>query len=346
MTNLTHNDINAARQARNIASGYYLFNPRVTLIDIGWQIKDGQHTDQLSVRIHMRNKPSGITLEQLQTESPGDYIDKDRIPFPVDLIEATYPLHSLVQPTSLNHAQRFDPLRGGISISHAWSYGYGTLGGIVLDRNTGVPMILSNWHVLAGSMWAPRGLAIYQPGYGDGGRYQHTVAHLERDGMVQGIDAAVATLTSSRSWRNEQLEIGPVMGVTSPRLGMKTVKSGRASKVTHGVVDGIEGEYTIRYGDMWRKIRHVCRIVPQSPTGEISRPGDSGSWHLNEASHEAVALHFAGSNGPETALAIDMPRVLSTLDVTLPSAEEGIVEEPSDTAVSPTFDPTMLIGVT
>jgi len=86
--------------------------------------------------------------------------------------------------------------------------------------------------------------------------------------------------------------------------------------------------------------------VPQSPNGEISRPGDSGSWHLNEATHEAVALHFAGSNGPETALAIDMPRVLQTLDVSLPLAGQDIVDEPDGTAVPSIINPEMLVGVT
>jgi endonuclease G len=85
--------------------------------------------------------------------------------------------------------------------------------------------------------------------------------------------------------------------------------------------------------------------VPQSPKGEISRPGDSGSWHLNEDTHEVAALHFAGSNMPETALAIDMPRVFSTLDVALPLIEQDFPHEPVPTAVSRTFDPKMLVGV-
>ena len=339
MTNEIMQRFNAARRARNIASGYYLFNPRVTLIDIGWKIKEGEHTDQLAVRIHMHNKPTGFALEKLQSDQPDAYIDKDRIPFEVDLIEASYPLHAA------NRAARFDPLRGGISISHAWSNGYGTLGGIVLDRKTGDPMILSNWHVLAGSMWIRKGHPIYQPGYGDGGRFHDTVGYLERDGMAQGIDAAIARLSRARSWVNDQVDVGRVTGMRSPHLGMKTIKSGRASKVTHGIVDGVEGESTIRYGSMWRKIRHVYRIVPQQPGGEISRPGDSGSWHLNEATNEVVGLHFAGSNVPERALAIDMPRVMQVLDVVLPDAAQGVVGGDDVTAVSPAFDPTNLAGV-
>jgi hypothetical protein len=36
---------------------------------------------------------------------------------------------------------------------------------------------------------------------------------------------------------------------------------------------------------------------------------------LATASRQAIGLHFAGSNAPETALAMDMPAVLNALDV-------------------------------
>jgi hypothetical protein len=325
--------VREAKYARNVASAHYLLNPRVTLIDIGWRIKeteDKKITKELAVRVHLMHKPREAAFETFQASNPNLVIEKERIPFPVvDLVEANYPLQWSWWPTRSTdrRAQVFDPLQGGISVSTAWSYGYGTLGGIVIDRETGQPMILSNWHVLAESVYAPKGLSIYQPGYGDGGRSNHTVAHLERHAILQGIDAAAATLTDQREWTNDQLDIGSVTGVTAPALGMQVIKSGRQSQITRGMVDGIGGDYPIRIGGYPRTIKHVHRIVPVTPDGEVSRAGDSGSWWLEEKTKKAAALHFAGSDFPELALAIAMPQVLEALNIELALKKETLSPE-------------------
>jgi endonuclease G len=313
-------DFWVANDARRVAAARYLYNPRVTLIDIGWKIKDGIQTDQLAVRIHVRNKPSEAAFESFSIRNPTLVIDKGRIPFDVvDFIEANYRLHYYYWPKPYiaenERARRRNPLCGGVSISNGKFYNYGTLGGIVLDKSTGDEMVLSNWHVLVGSFYIPKGQKIYQPGVGDGGSYKDVVATLERDVMTEGIDAAVARLTSGREWVNDQLEVGSVGGAETPRLGMHAIKSGRGSDVTYGVIDGIEGEYPIWYGGLWRKIKYVHRIVPQPGETEVSRGGDSGSWWLNQESGKAIALHFAGYDNPETALAISMPQVLNALNV-------------------------------
>jgi len=320
MRNIESHNLGVIRHARDIAAAYYLSNPRVTLIDIGWKIEDGVTTDKLAVRVHVRNKPqSGAEFETYQANNPRLIIDKDRIPIPdknVDIVEATYPLHWYGYFPQVNPRGRFfDPLCGGISISNAWSYSYGTLGGFVKDRSSGDDLILSNWHVLAGTAYARRGLAIYQPGYGDGGRRSHTIAYLERHAMNQNFDAAVARFNNARSWNNNQIDVGLVSGVTSPMIGMRVIKSGRGSQVTEGRIDGFDGDYPIWYGGFPRKIKNVYRIVPSVPTDQVSRGGDSGSWWLEESTMKAVALHFAGKDFPETALAMSMPQVLEALNV-------------------------------
>jgi endonuclease G len=307
-----------ACRARRRAAALYLYNPRVTLIDVGWRIKEGVTTGELAVRIHLHAKPRGPAFEAFAASRPDLVVEKARIPFPVvDIIPASYPLHWQFpwrQPAA--RAAVFPELRGGISVSNEWVYNYGTLGGIVRDRrNGGAPMILGNWHVLAGSAYARPGLRILQPGMGDGGTWQHTVARLARHAMDEGIDAAVATLTGTRPWRNEQLDLGAVAGVGTPAVGARVRKSGRGSELTAGVIDGVDGEYPIRYGGFPHQVRHVCRIVPVPDAAEASRGGDSGAWWLEEESRRATGLHFAGSDEPETALAIAMPRVLAALDV-------------------------------
>lgn len=317
-------ELRAAYRARELAAAYYLLNPRVTLIDVGWYVEPqtGRPVPgDLRVRVHLRRQPRGVAFEAFSATYPDMVIDKERIPFDVDLVEADYRLqrywYAHRQPSPRAHV--FSPLRGGISVSNEWFYNYGTLGGVVKDRDSGDDMILSNWHVLAGSAYAPRGLRIYQPGRADGGRSRHTIALFDRDGMTEGIDAAVAKLlTDARPWINDQLDIGAVSGVGSPRLGMQVVKSGRGSERTEGVVDGVLGDYPIRYGGLPRKIRHVYRIAPLTGT-EVSRGGDSGAWWLEQDTRKAVALHFAGFDYPmEAALAIAMPQVLEALRVDIP----------------------------
>jgi endonuclease G len=329
MYTINSHELRDALQAREVAAAYYLNNPRVRLIDVGLKLTEGRYTGQTAVRLHLRNKPDQATFEELSILNRDLVIEKDKIPFEVDLIEANYQLHwTWPPPRPVNNRSRYhDPLRGGISVSSEWLYGYGTLGGIVQDNVTGEPMILSNWHVLVGSAYAPKGLSIFQPGYGDGGSYVDTVATLERHAMGQGIDAAVARLTGDRGWINDQLDIGPVSGSRQPEVGMRVTKSGRMTKVTHGFIDGIQGEYPIRYAGFTTSIRHVFRIVPLTNGNQVSSKGDSGSWWLEEDGHGSVGLHFAGFDEPETALAISMPMVLAALNVRMPAVPGGIPDE-------------------
>jgi endonuclease G len=95
-------------------------------------------------------------------------------------------------------------LRGGISISDEYHNSYGTLGGLVRDRVSGVEMILNNWHVLEADWYARAGQQIYQPGGLDGGTGADAVATLTRDAMPVNLDAAVAALNRSRRLINDQ----------------------------------------------------------------------------------------------------------------------------------------------
>jgi endonuclease G len=315
---ITTSELWAAREARRVAVAFNIYNPRVRLIDIGWKQVKGEPTGDLAVRFHLIDKPSKAVIESFCLEENAFFVDTSKIHYTTDIIQAGYHLQQYwltpYAPVS-ERARCCEPMCGGISISNGWFYNYGTLGGFVIDKDTRERMILSNWHVLAGTIYAPKGLKIYQPGIGDGGGYQDAVATLERDVMAQGIDAAVAKLNTGRTCINNQLAWGAVKGVEEPRLGMKVVKSGRKSEVTYGVIDGIEGDYPIWYGGLQRWIKHVYSIKPQPGNTEVSQGGDSGSWWLNQATSRAVGLHFAGMNDPEVALAIAMPKVLDTLNV-------------------------------
>ncbi len=302
----------------------FLFDPNVSLIDFGFPERGGQiREDQLTVRIHVHHKMSGLRLESAVDTGLTRSIPAEIGGFPTDVPEGTYlPGQGAGWwngPTQVNRrAGRMAPLCGGVSISSERQNGYGTLGGWARDRQTGKDMILSNWHVLAGDWWASPGQRIYQPGRLDGGGPLDTVATLTRHAMSANLDAAAATLTGDRPLSNDQFDLGPVRGVVQPSLGMPVIKSGRRSEITRGRVTAIEGSAVMNYAGIDRIIRHITTIEPYYNFEQVSSPGDSGSWWLEESTRRAAGLHFAGSDAPmERALALDMTCVVEALQVDL-----------------------------
>lgn len=324
MANIDRASLKDALTSLQKACELHVYDPNVSLIDVGFRILDAQsrkRIDEIAVRVHVRKKiPRGTIFDRFRKEHPEKVPSADKIGFAIDVPEAPYDLHYWYgyyywTPVTNPRVTVQDPLQGGISISNSLKYGYGTLGGKVVDRQTGEKMILSNWHVLSG-LWSARpGVEIYQPGQMDGGGPMHTIGQLSRHAFDRNIDAAVATLTGNRDCINAQLELASVHGVRSPELGMKVVKSGRRSSITSGVVTGIGGVARFYYDGIMRTVRDVVHVSPSHPGAEVSAPGDSGAWWLDAGSQKAVALHFAGSNSPEYGLAISMPEVLDALDV-------------------------------
>jgi hypothetical protein len=342
MSDLDSATLSAAHRAVQQATTLYIFNPRVSVIDFGFRIRDQQGfrlTDEPCLRIHVRDKPRGEQLEILEEERPDLYLADEelrdltqRYGFSVDLPLGNYTLNQTVGARApslgppfgvpVRHDRASDPMHGGISVGNAWLPGAGTLGGEVVGRR-GERLILSNWHVLAGRWWIGAGAPICQPGPLDGGGADHVIAHLARDAWNSRLDAAVATLAAgSRQLVNDQLEIGPVTGTASPEPLMRVTKSGRTTKVTWGIVSSILPGRIVTYADgVPRMVREIWSIEPELAGDSISARGDSGSMWLHAESLRAVGLHFAGerahANHPSRALAMGMPAVLDALDVAI-----------------------------
>jgi len=307
----------------------YLFSPDydINLIDFGFPRRtnptNGQRywdVERVSLRFHVAKK---YTLEQLDT------LQLKRLPrkigqFATDVIEAEY---TVPLPTNIPYgprATRRDKLCGGLGIS-AYRDMYGTLGGIVRDRQTGALMILSNWHVLYATRNARAGLPTYQPILRSAGAQSSVVARLAGERLSAPgatafpLDVAVARLLDQQNWENHQLEIGKVTGVTQARLGMKLVKSGLMSGKTYGVVSGVEGFIRMAYEGNWRRMIERVVTISRWPLDNsftlVSQGGDSGSWWLDEATNKAIALHFAGLRDGTRAQAMDMQYVLDAMNV-------------------------------
>jgi len=315
---ITPSELARARLALQKAVGRNLFDRarRINLIDIALYEENGQPYDMPAIRYHVDDFIPAMELEAMG-RTPLQLESIDGLPSMV--VQGSYrpqqgwpPWGAGPGPSTNPRLRRSDPLSGGVSISTRYS-GSGTLGGIVRDRASGRPMLLSNWHVIVTYWGAPRGQSILQPGRDDGGSGADVIAELERDAMAVNLDAAVAFLNERRRPSNAQLDIGPVTRPGKATLGMTVQKSGRSSGRTYGRVTGIEGVLRMRYNWVDRQIRRIVTI--ESNGGEVSRPGDSGSWWLSSATGEAIGLHFAGGNYPERGLALDMGAVLDALDV-------------------------------
>jgi hypothetical protein len=235
------------------------------------------------------------------------------------IVVGRYRLQRFGPPRSANQ-RRVDPLVGGVSISRSNQVSAGTLGGLVHDSASGDPLLLSNFHVLV-ARWGvrPGTQQIVQPGRLDGGGLGDAVGSYLRHGMDDHLDAAIASVDGSRRLVAQQYGIGAYRGRTEPFLGQHVVKQGRSTQRTQGVVTGINGQAVFNYGSVRWRIREIVSIDPVPGSPIVSGPGDSGSFWLDAQTHTAVALHFAGSDQPERALAIDLGPVCEALAVDVPA---------------------------
>lgn len=174
---------------------------------------------------------------------------------------------------------RVNPVVGGISVGSVTSQA-GTLSTIVWDRTDGMPCMLSNWHVLAGSPGAQVGQPIFQPALFDGGTEDDVVARLKRWHIGEDGDAALAELTHDRAYATGEI-LGlwsPVAGYLAPELNMTVRKWGRSTGFTQGFIDGIALATNIDYGNqVVRFFRDQFHIAPLFIGDDVSQTGDSGS---------------------------------------------------------------------
>ena len=235
----------------------------------------------------------------------------------MDVIQGNYKL-AAGQQTLSNRASRYERLQPGISVANS-RLSAGTLGMFVIDKLSGKPAILSNCHVLGGSL----GDSIVQPGPVDGGKApRDTVAKLERMILDQDGDAAIAILTNSRPFDPTAIDLNIIPdSIALPQNGDIVVKSGRTTKVTRGKIVGM-GVYPMEFPGA-RVVRiNGFMIVPISSSNkvaEISYTGDSGSIWIKEGTRTAVGLNFSGE--PESspladyALACFISRVFFRLKI-------------------------------
>lgn len=318
----------------------FLADPNVTSIGIG---RRGNAPDgPIAVVFTVETKAPRAALPALRTAELPPSLTIDGVEFPTDVLAARYtatPRSPAPEPPG-SRALRHDPVRPGISVGQA-SRSSGTIGAIVFDEESGLPCILSNWHVLHTDRGLPAsdrviGSAIHQPSWREAGPRADSLAGMLLRGVIgEAGDGALALLTHRG---HERAICG--LGIIPRRLadvdlGDRLVKSGRATGVTHGRVRRVDVRVKIDFGlARGPVIVGGFEIAPDPvrlpASGEISAPGDSGAlWMMHEdgaASDIVAGLHCAGEqtgNADEHAIACYPQPLMKALRFTLEPPQNG-----------------------
>lgn len=292
----------------------YKDRPGVTGIDKGYKYINGNRTNEVVLRIHVREK---INVDKLTSDQ---FLPRQFHGVPVDIIEgegqssASEGVPPWEGPVS--------PLQPGLRIRNAADVNtYGTLGLIVYglpDTNGNYETyILSCAHVLV-SANDSTAEDILQPGPDNG--QDQIISSLDRWKFDHRLDAALARLNDSRQLDRRiygtQTELKsarmPVVGETLRKIGSET-------GITEATVEGI-GSYRVSH-HLGNQLIEGFQLRPKGAQADfnISEGGDSGSIWYDPISNSAVGLHYMGNAGfaPDAAYACFMPLVLREFNITL-----------------------------
>jgi hypothetical protein len=210
-----------------------------------------------------------------------------------------------------------NPVQPGNSVGHV-DTSAGTLGAIVSKGS--ILHILSNSHVLALSGTAKVGDNIIYPGDFDGGampadliaKLSGVKKFVTGGDFVNRVDCAIAKPTPARlaDLRSEIKGLGIPRGTIKPQRGMKVVKVGRTTGKTTAEIRDVNFRFVLEYDEVGE-----VGFLDQVLCTRYTKPGDSGSLVIDQATGRAVGLHFAGASGGSVFCPID--EVLKALKVKL-----------------------------
>ncbi len=202
-----------------------------------------------------------------------------------------------------------NPLLGGIKIGSVKLNNSGTLGMIVQHQTNGKLLGLTNWHVIKRRK-GRRGNPIVQPGYKPNS-IKYRIGNLYR--WNKKLDCAVFEINKHRKLNaaNSIYEInGKINKTQEPFIGMKVMKTGAKTGLTHGIVSSVSSDKI--------KIRMVPNPAKPSIDNELSDAGDSGSiWVTDEAKPKAVALHWGGDKSQSAITEFSLANSLNVIFKTL-----------------------------
>jgi hypothetical protein len=241
----------------------------VVVVDVGFRWVAGEMTDELAIRFHVREKLAILPLRQrFPREVEG---------FTVDVIQAR-PAQLCESAAVISARRTAMPLAGGHQCGGAGRVG--TVG--MLVRKTTKRYFISARHVLTGAL----GTAVTHPGNGADAATVGTIS-----GTNNANDAVLVRIADG-------VEATPVIhgaialtGTCTPFIGQHVTKSGAASGLSKGRIDG-RGVFTAG-GGLW-----VSSITPTDGCS-VGSPGDSGAiWFSNRCAVGMLVAATVPSTGP------------------------------------------------
>lgn len=329
----------------------FLKDPNVSSVGIGYKVKDGRPTKDISIQFTVKSKALPEVLESLDTVEIPKSFTIGGVDVPTDVVQRKFAADYRVVPEVAGNDRktRRDPIVPGISVGNVHETA-GTIGCLVFDSSDGTPYILSNWHVLQGPKGAI-GDDVVQPGPFDDNRIQlNRLGKLIRSHLGHAGDCAIATI-EDRAHEPEIIDLKvKAEKLGEPALGDKVVKSGRTTAITHGIVTRIHTIAKIDYGGSVGEQEvggFEIGVDPRNKpdNGEVSMGGDSGSVWLfksgtGKPSNVLAGLHFAGE-GPddpnEHAVACYSKSVFEKLGISLAPPQRPPEAEAAGVGFSPDF---------
>jgi hypothetical protein len=273
-------------------------SPQVAGVDIGLVGEGARHTANVGVRVHLREEGA---VRAVRARDPGAR-------WTVMVTGAPRTHHAAGEGLPTSRTIFADPICPGIQVCNVHRRG-GTLGLIVVDGNQR-PYVLSSLHVLGSPLTSGGSASVVQPS-----------PPMMLGQVTKGFcdvmgDVALATV-DHRDCEPAQFGTGAlVRSAGFARVGDRVTKSGIASDVTSGVVDGA-GRYLMGRSDC--DGMDGFRIVAADVTGLVARPGDSGALWYSTETCVGYGLHVAGEASDEgtwrVAIACHLSPVLDRLGV-------------------------------
>src|SRR4051794_18924561 len=115
---MSNKNLDKIREVKKSAEKELLGKQGVTAVEVGYKIKDGKKTDEIAIRVHVKEKKDVPQDQIIPPEIDGiktDVIQRKYVPQPLKM--------SMEELATLPDRGTYDPLTGGISIGPCRSIG-------------------------------------------------------------------------------------------------------------------------------------------------------------------------------------------------------------------------------
>ncbi|PED20382.1 hypothetical protein [Bacillus toyonensis] len=244
-------------------------------------------------------------------------------------------IESHIRPCVQQDLDKYNELVGGIRVVNPIK-GYGTLGAVVQDKNTGELLGLSCYHVVGDqnnsfpySIWQPDNPPLIAGASPPKDNYIGDVVRVDFPNPNSNQDAAVFTLSAALNQgrslsqaiigqNSPDILIDRISATAEPKKGQWVRKRGFMTRTTEGFV--IDESLTIQWpsGPPNTYLTDISVITASSTSGNVfCQKGDSGSVVLDKDKPIAVGLLFGESDNGLRGYMSKIKYVESELEVNM-----------------------------